>query len=480
MPKIAIVGGGISGLSCAYRLLELAKEFGKEMEVRIFEKSDRLGGTIETEIKDGFILEKGPDSFISEKPAALNLAKKLGIENFIIGTRSENRKSFVVKNGKLLPVPPGFYLIVPTQAWEFMRSPLLSFSGRCRAMAEMFIPKRLNANDESVGSFVRRRFGNEMLERIGQPMIAGIYTGDPDRLSLRATMPRFLELESKYGSVTKGMLAGMLQKESGVARASGPRYSLFLSFKNGMETLISSLMSQIPYNFVQFESKLTEIDYSLEKQVWFVEMQNGAVYEADAVCVAASARTASQLFADSFPDLSQRLNRIQYESVATINFAFKRAQIAHPLDGFGFVVPNIEKKSLVACSFSSQKFDSRSPEDCVLLRAFVGGVFGRGYFLRDDKDLISAALSDLREILGINGDPLFYDMARYPNSMVQYEIGHLDLVSRIETEIKEMKGLYLTGSSFRGVGIPDCIADSFKQAEAIFALLSQKCEGVKS
>lgn len=474
MPKIAIIGGGISGLSCAYRLLELAKEFGKEIEVRIFEKSDRLGGTIETEIKDGFVLEKGPDSFISEKPAALNLAKKLGIENFIIGTRNENRKSFVVKDGKLLPVPPGFYLVAPTQAWEFMKSPLLSFSGRCRAMAEIFVPKKTGAQDESVGAFVRRRFGDEMLERIGQPMIAGIYTGDPDRLSLRATMPRFLDLESKHGSVIKGMLANMSQKQSGVAEASGPRYSLFLSFKNGMETLISSLMSQIPYHFVQFESKLTEIDYSFEKQAWFVEMQNGEVYEADAVCMTSSARTASQLFADSFPALSQKLNKIEYESVATINFALKRAQINHPLDGFGFVVPKIERSSLVACSFSSQKFENRAPEDCVLLRSFIGGAFGRDYFLRDDRDLIAAVLSDLRQLLGIQGEPLFYDLARFPNAMVQYGVGHLEWVSQIESEIKQMKGLYLTGSSFRGVGIPDCVLDASKQAEAIFALLSDK------
>ncbi len=480
MPKIAIIGGGISGLSCAYRLLELAKEFGKELEVRIFERGDRLGGTIETEIRDGFVLEKGPDSFISEKPAAVELAKKLRIENFLINTRSENRKSFILKNGKLFPVPPGFYLIAPTQALEFMKSPLLSFPARCRAMAEIFIPKRVSENDESIGSFVRRRFGDEMLERIGQPMIGGIYTGDPDRLSLLSTMPRFRDLEKKSGSVIKGMLAAMSRTETGVSEASGPRYSLFLSFKNGMETLVSSLMSQIPYNFVQFESKLTEIDYSFEKQAWFVEMQNGEVYEADAVCVAASARTAAQLFANSFPDLSRKLNRIRFESVATINFAFKRDQIRHLLDGFGFVVPKIEKRPLVACSFSSQKFEGRAPNDCVLLRAFTGGAFGREYYQMEDKDLISAVARDLAELLGIQGDALFYDLARYPNAMVQYEVGHLELVGSIQSDINEMKGLFLTGSSFKGVGIPDCIADAFKQAEAMFALLSQKCESIKS
>lgn len=480
MPKVAIIGGGISGLSCAYRLLELAKEFGKELEVRIFERGDRLGGTIETEIRDGFVLEKGPDSFISEKPAALRLAQKLRIENFVIGTRNENRKSFIVKNDKLLAVPPGFYLIAPTQAWAFMQSPLLSISGRCRAMAEIFVPRKATANDESVASFVRRRFGSEMLERIGQPMLAGIYTGDPERLSLQAIMPRFLQLENKHGSVIKGMLAGMSQESTDVSEASGPRYSLFLSFKNGMETLISSLMSQIPYNFVQFESKLTEIDYSLEKQAWFVQMQSGEVYEADAVCIASSARSASQLLINSFPSLSRKLCKIKYESVATINFAFKRDQINHPLDGFGFVVPKLEKKAMIACSFSSQKFEGRAPADYVLLRAFVGGVFGRDYFLREDKDLIAAVFTDLKSMLGIRGDALFYDLNRYPDSMAQYEVGHLDLVSGIDADIKDMKGFFLTGSSFKGVGIPDCIADAFKQAEGIFALLSQKCESIKS
>lgn len=468
MPKIAIVGGGISGLVCAYELLELAKADGREIEIRLFEKQDRCGGTIKTEIRDGFVLEKGPDSFLSEKLAAVQLAKKLGIDSKLIGTREENRKSFIVRGKALLPVPPGFYLIAPTQAVEFMRSSLLSFSGRCRALAEMWLPRKKTGPDESVASFIRRRFGGEMLERVGQPMLAGIYTGDPDQLSLRATMPRFLQLEERHGSVIRGMLAELTAKRSAWRDASGPRYSLFMSFKNGMETLINALLVQIPGGMIRTDAHLSAIDYDGETERWAAELVNGEVYEADAICVAAPASTAGRLLFRSCPGLARKLNQIQYESVATINFAFDRNQIGHALDGFGFVVPAVEKRSLVACSFSSQKFENRAPDGKVLLRAFVGGAFGKSLLDLEDHHLTQRVLSDLKELLSIQSEPIFFDLNRYSNAMVQYRVGHLDLVREIESEAGEMPNLFLTGSSYRGVGIPDCIQDATKTAGAVY------------
>ena len=470
-PKIAIIGGGISGLSCAHRLIELQRENQSDLEVHLFEGSSRLGGTIETEKRDGFILEKGPDSFLSEKPWGVNLSKRLGIESEIIGTRNEFRKSFVVRKGKLHELPEGFYLIAPTRIGSFFASPLFSWLGKVRTCAEWVVPKRENSKDESISSFIKRRFGHEVLERVGQAMLAGIYSGDPDRLSLEATMPRFRELEKKYGSVIRGLFMEA-EKRKEIGKASGPRYSLFLSFREGMEMLIVKLKETLSGDSIHLNSQIDQITYDFQNRSWRLTVKDGHIYEVNFICLALPVRQVSQLFSGFDGPLSQMLAGIPYESVATINFAFKRTDITHPLDGFGFVVPAIEKSSLIACSFNSVKFDHRAPKNFVLLRAFVGGAFGKRFFAMDDADLTKCVLQDLSSYLGIQGKPLFTTLSRYENAMVQYEVGHRELVSQIEERVKRFKGLFLTGSSYRGAGIPDCIFDAERSAEEIYQELS--------
>lgn len=466
--KIAIVGGGISGLACAFRLNELANEKHIPLHIKLIEGEDRLGGTIETKIRDGFVLEKGPDSFISEKPWCLALVKRLGIENDVIGTRSEFRKSFVVRKKKLHPLPDGFYLTAPTNFSSFLKSEIFSPWGKIRTALEWFVPRGQSDLEESLGAFIRRRFGSEMLDRVAQAMIAGIHTGDPETLSLVATMPRFKDLESEYGSVIRGLLESAKKRKS-FKEASGPRYSLFLSFKNGMETLIHALERKIPNFQIQKNTFLGQVRYDSAQKNW--KLEYGEEIETfDAVCVATSAHVAAKIL-NSQESLARELEKIRYQSVATINFAFRKSDIGHPLDGFGFVVPRIENSPLVACSFSSMKYENRAPNDLVLLRAFVGGAFGSQYLAMDDQDLEETTLTALGELLSISAQPIFTETKRYVDSMVQYEVGHQVRILQIQNEVTNLPGLFLTGSAYRGVGIADCIHDAELQAEAIFKYL---------
>lgn len=468
--RIAVIGGGISGLVLTHHLLELKARAGASFEVTLFEAANRLGGTIETEKKDGFILEKGPDSFISEKPWALDLCKKIGLEPEVIGTRNENRKSFVVRHERLLEIPPGFYLVAPTQIGAFLKSGVFSLGGKFRMMCEPFVRRAPGDEDESVGSFIRRRFGQECLDRVGQPMIAGIYTGDPDKLSMFATMPRFKELEKEYGSVIRGLLVKASNKKGGFKAASGPRYSLFLSFRDGMETLTNKLAEKIPARSIRLNCGIKEITHEPQSAQWRLSTTSGETRVFDAVCSTVSSKITGNLIRKTKKDLSQELDKIPYESVATINFAFRRQDIRHPLDGFGFVVPRSEHSALVACSFSSQKFDHRVPKDTALLRVFLGGVFGRDVYQKEDKALAASALGELSKLLGISAKPILTSLGRYPEAMAQYQTNHLNLVSVIEDKLKTLDGLFLAGTSYRGVGISDCVRDSQAQAERIFRL----------
>ncbi len=472
--RVAVIGGGVSGLATAYYLQKLAAENKIALEVSLFEASGRLGGAIETEEVDGFLLEKGPDAFITDKPWALSLSKELGLESELIPTNTAHRGSFISKEGKLLPVPEGFYLTAPLNAQSFLASPLISWPGKLRMMAEIFIPKKSNPEDESIASFVRRRFGREALDRVAQAMIGGIYTGDPETLSLQAAMPRFFELEQKYGSLTRGLLAEAKNKNTSFEKARGPRYSLFVSFRKGMKTLTDALANQIPPTAVKMKQKIQSISKDLEGGSWRVHLEGGHQETFDAVCVTTKASHAANFFCSTIPELSQNLSQITYESVATLNLAYRREQISHKLNGFGFVLPKTEGKALMACSFSSQKFEARAPKDQVLLRAFVGGAFGRLFYAQPDEALCFQAEKELAQYLGIQGQPALRRLQRYPEAMVQYRIGHHPLVSKIRQIAKNYPGLALAGSCYDGVGIPDCIRQAESQARSLIQFLGER------
>jgi oxygen-dependent protoporphyrinogen oxidase len=472
MQRVVVIGGGITGLAAAYRLNELKRKLGKDLEVILLEASSRLGGIIQTEHRDGFLLERGPDSFISEKPAGLKLINRLGLESQLIETNPPYRRSFIVRNNRLLPVPKGFHLLAPTKLLPFWQSEIFSWPAKLRVTMDLFLRRRgeNGATDESLASFVRRRLGHEALERMAQPMVGGIYTADPEHLSLRATFPRFLELERTHGSVIRGMRHQATIAEDGVEQSSGARYGLFLSFGDGMQTLSDELSTQLPAECCELESPVTRLSLNRTNRLWTVEINRGRTIMADRVCLTLPAFVAASLLKESDALLADELTAIPYESTATINLAYDRKSISHPLDGFGFVVPFIEKRSLLACTFSSVKFAGRAPSGSVLLRAFVGGALQPEMFALDEDEMVLLVKADLEELLGIRGEPNFVAVAKWRKSMPQYHVGHLERVDKITKRLRGLPGLALAGSAYRGVGIPDCIKSGEAAAEQLLGM----------
>lgn len=459
--KIVIIGGGLSGLATAFRLHELKSQKEFDGDFLLLEAGARLGGTIQSEFYDGFLLEGGADSFLSQKTAALDLARKLKLENELTPTRDEFRRSFLVRANRLRALPPGFQLIAPSNVPAFFASEILSAAGKMRLANERFLPAAAPQTDESLADFARRRFGREALERIAQPMFAGIYTADPEKLSIKATQPRFLELEQRFGSVIAGLEEQAKQAEISSQKfesgAGGVRYNLFLSFKNGMQTLLDGLIENLPPQIARTNSAVRNLHFDAHENRWRISLENNEIIEADAICLALSARHAADLLRAEFPALAQELASIEYASTATINFGFERAQILHPLDGFGFVVPFVERRALLAATFSSVKFANRAPAGKVLIRAFVGGALQPEMFALDDREMIERALQDLRSLVGAVGAPLFARAARWANSMPQYHVGHLAKVERISRHLQKIPTLQFATNAFYGVGVPDVI-----------------------
>ena len=457
--RVVIVGGGISGLSAAHCLCEFKRERKLDWDITVLEAGNRFGGVIETKMDNGFLFEDGPDCFLSEKPWAVDLCKRIGLAQELIETRKEARRSFICRNGKLVPVPKGFYLTVPSEMSSFFATPLFSWRGKQRMACEMFIPARTEERDESVAAFIRRRFGREALERAGQPMIAGIYTGDAEKLSLAATLPRFRAMERDHGS----LIRAVRERE-----ASGPRYHLFLSLRGGIGMMVQALVRAMPEAALRTRAAVSKI--SRDGVLWNVELAGGGVLPAEAVCVAVPAPAAAVLLKEIAPDAASGLLQIPYESVATVNLVYRKDDVAVQ-PGFGFVVPAVEKRKIVGCTFSNIKFPWRCPDDFLLIRAFVGGPGGRELIGLEDQALEDLVKQELREILGIEKDPVQSSICRLPHSMPQYEVGHLERVQKIETAVNRLPGLYVTGNAFRGVGIPDCIHAAEQTAEEIYRAL---------
>jgi len=469
--RVVIAGAGIAGLAAAHRLNELRQELNLPLEITLLEAGPRAGGVIKTDIENGFLLESGPDSFITEKPWALGLCKRIGLENDLIPTNADKRRSFIYSKGKLSPVPAGFHLIAPSEFKTIWKLPFLSPLGKIRMALEFVVKKKPCGSDESIASFIRRRFGKEVLEKIGQPMIGGIFSGDPELLSLQACMPRLAEMEREQGS----MIRALIQKRGalGVGEdTSGPRYGLFMSLRGGMGQLVNQLLSRMDGVRVEYNQAVASVEPS--RNQWRVKTLGGLDIEADALLLALPAFVATPLLQPVLPDVAAQIELIPYESIATVSYGFKCSDLPRDLEGFGFVVPASEKRDIIGCAFCSVKYAGRAPRDHELLRVFVGGAFGRRLLKLEDEALEERVRAELRDILGIDKDPLFYRIARYPRSMPQYQVGHLDRMVRVAEFLEKSSGLYLTGNGYRGVGIPDCILDAERTAEAIAGYLFEE------
>ena len=478
--RIAVVGGGISGLAVAHKILEQSKQKNRPVEVHLLEAGGRLGGVIHTSERDGFLLEGGPDSFISEKPWALSLCHRLGLEPSLIGTGETHRRSFIVRQNKLQPVPDGFYLLAPTRIWPTITTPIFSWPGKIRMSADLFLPRKKRSSateDETLASFVRRRLGHEALDRMAQPMIGGIYTSDPEELSLRATMPRFLDMEQEHRSLILGMWRQRQKmRHSQNHQAAGPRYGLFVSLNQGMVRLVEALRQRIPSDSIHLNTQVS----SLRKtgHHWTLDLTNGSQLEADAVCLALAAFQSADLLQTFDAQLAARLRSIRYASTATVNLAYRLEDIPGSLEGFGFVVPAIEKREILACTFSHMKFPGRAPRNHALLRAFMGGALQPKAFEYEDNEMIRIVRQNLRELLGIEKPPLFAIVERHAQAMAQYHVGHLDLVAEIEALANQRPTLQLAGNGFTGIGIPDCIRRGEECAERILEALAASSQDV--
>lgn len=462
--RLVVVGAGISGLAAAHRAVERAREQRRPLELTVLEGADRVGGTIQTEQRDGFLVEGGPDSFLSEKPWALALCQRIGLEERLMRTDDRFRRTFVVWGGRLHPLPEGFQLLAPTRLAPLLASGLFSWPGKLRMACDLVLP-RGGDPDESLGAFVRRRLGREALERVAQPLVAGIYTADPDELSLSATMPRFVEMERRERSVILALWRAARKAPAQHAGTSGARWSLFVTLARGMDELVQALAARLPPGAVRLKERVTGV--AREGGRWRIATESGVAHEADALVLAPEAHQAARMLRYVDPALTHLLEGIPHASSATVSLAYRRADVRHPLDGFGFVVPHAERRPIIACTFSSVKYAGRAPDGHVLLRVFLGGALNEEVLQGDDATLVRTAREQIGPLLGITAEPELARVARHARAMPQYHVGHAARAAAIEQAVLRHPGLRLVGGAYRGVGIADCVRSGEDAAERL-------------
>lgn len=462
---MVVVGGGIAGLSAAYAL---SQSDGPPIACTLVEADSRLGGKILTEQADGFVIEGGPDSFLSQKPWGIELCRKLGLENRLIGTNPDRRRTFVYSKGRLEELPEGLALGFPTRLGPFLRSGLLSWPGKLRLGAEIFVPRRREESDESLGGFFRRRLGREALERIIEPLMTGIYAGDADQLSIRATFPRFPEMEREHGSLVRSMLHARWKQRT-VGRREAPRWTPFVTLQGGLSELVQTLTGRLSAVKVRLGRRVTAVRSCGTAQGYEVLVDGESPLKADAVVLATPAFGAAGLLEPLDATVAGMLGAIPYASTATVTLGFRREGFSHDLDGYGFVIPRIEGRALLASTWSSSKWDHRAPDGAVLIRAYLGGAGREAALERSDQELVELARADLRHIMGVTEEPVMARVFRWPRAMPQYLVGHLDRLAAIEERLARLPGVFVAGAAYRGVGIPDCIRDGLGSAERVRA-----------
>jgi oxygen-dependent protoporphyrinogen oxidase len=469
--RVAVIGGGISGLAAAFRLRELAAAARLPLEVALFERGRCLGRALSTLREGGFVMESGADSFLSAKPWALDLVRRLGLEAEMIGTRTESQRTHVVRDGRLMEIPAGFALLAPARLTPMVRSRLFSIRGKLRMAIEPLIPPRRDSADESLASFVTRRVGREVLDRVAQPLAGGIYTGNPASLSLQATMPRFVEMERRYGSLFRGLRAAGNGQPSESGATTQARWTPLISFRRGMRTLVDALAASLG-DAVRTDAEVVELVRGAGGRGWRLRLEDGSEFAADALVLAAPAPAAARLLKPHASQLAGHLSAISYSSVATVNLAYNESDCPRLPESYGFVVPIVERRKIVAATFSSRKFTQRAPGGKILIRTFVGGALQEEMMATDDEAKVAAVREELRALLGITATPILTWVRSWPEAMPQYIVGHLARVAEIERESRKLPGLALAGAAYRGIGVPDCVHSGEQAAAAIFSDLT--------
>ena len=456
MIRIAIIGGGISGLAAAFALEEHRR--AGMVEYVVYESTPHLGGVLRTEHIRGCIVEAGPDSFITEKDWAADLCRAVGLGDQLIGSNDADRKTYILVRGQLIPVPDGLMFMVPTKILPTALSPLFSWTTKLRMAQELFHPPRAPASDESVASFVERHYGAEMVDRLADPLLSGIYGGEAASLSVRAVLPRFAEMERTHGSLGRAMLAARKKSSTKTARP------LFTSLKNGMQQLVEALVPKLD----QASLRTNTLVRSIQRDAagWIVS--SGSKSETfDAIVLAIPAHAAARLLSTSSAELSTELAAITYSSSITIGLCYDREVRQSLPPGFGFLVPRSEGKRLLAATFVHNKFPYRAPADRALLRCFFAGSNADGIWQLSDDAIIAAVRNELQQILGLRAAPLFALVYKWKSAMAQYGVGHLERLDRIERLRQQLPGLALAGNGYRGIGIPDCIRSGQQAARQV-------------
>ncbi len=466
MRRLVIVGGGIAGLATAYYAQQAAAERDLPLAITLVERETRLGGKIVTDRPDGFVIEGGPDSFITQKPWALQLCHELDLADRLIGTNDARKAVYVLRGGRLRRMPEGLLLVVPTQFRPFLTSRLISWPGKLRMGLDWFIPPRRDLADESLAAFIRRRLGREALDVLAEPMMAGIHVADAERLSIQATFPRFVEIERRHGSLIRGMLAARHARTKAARSNGSGKTTVFMTLRGGLAELVAALERALHAEIVTGRG-VTRLERTPDG--YALTLDGGRALTADAVVLAAPAYAAAELLRPLDADLAAQLEAIRYVSTATVSLGYAAADFPHPLDGFGYVVPRSEPSRLLACTWTSTKFPQRAAPQSVLLRAFVGGPRDEALALQDDEALIALVREELGRTLGVRAAPSVARVYRWPRGNPQYDVGHLERVAALEAALPA--GLYLTGSAYRGVGIPDCVKQGQATARAVVAQL---------
>ena len=462
--QIAVIGGGISGLSAAHRLQEL----DSYCRVTLFEASERIGGVIRSEQQGDCLVDRGADMFTTRDPWALDLCQRINFDNQLISTNGKQRRAFVVHRGQLCEVPPGFTLMSPSRIYPVLRTPLLSWKGKLRLAAEILVPRKKDQADESLTAMATRRFGQEAYERLIQPLIGGIYTADPEKLSMAATMPQFAEMEREFGSLIRGVRKAAQNKPP----ASGARYGMFVAPQGGMTDLVDAIAARLPTNTIQRQRTVSQVQRTATGwEVHTEQPQQPQVF--DGVLVAIPAFRAADILACNHEDLATQLRSIPYASAAVTALVYRREQIKHALNGFGFVVPQCAGRRILAASFSHVKFAGRAPQDLALIRVFLGGALQPQMLDLADHELEEVARRELNELIGAQGPPINCQTVRWKHAMPQYHVGHLTLVSTIEQAVATLPGLEVAGNAYRGVGIPFCIRSGEQAAQRLLTHCKQ-------
>lgn len=463
-PHAVVVGGGISGLAAAHWL----QEHRSGLTVTVVEESPRLGGKILTEHLSGFVVEGGPDSFLASKPHGIELCHDLGLDAQLVGTQDEHRRTYVMKDGTLHRMPDGLTGLVPSRLEPLLQSDLFSARGKERLEQELTLPPAQVDGEESVSAFIRRRFGREVYDRMIEPLMAGIYAGDGDQLSLDATFPQLRRLEREFGSV----IAGVRGAAASTTRSEGdtPLFG-FLTPRTGMGEIVTRLRGRLQQ--VRIITGSRAVSLRRTRNGYDVGLDDGSILPATAVVLAVPADAAAVIVDREDPDLGDLLAGVRHVSTATISMAFRKSELGLLPDGFGYVVPRREGRAVLACTWTSNKFPNRAPPSHFLARAFVGRAGAEDVLQGTDQDLVDVARREMREIAGIESAPLFTRVFRWPDGMPQYGIGHLDRLAAIEARLARHEGLALAGNAYRGVGIPDCIRSAQDAAHRITASASR-------